>query len=386
MDRFAFMIHPEDPKGDVTRKFPLLGRYLPVGAIDYFCQFFPPLNISHITGLKSAATGKEAEGWFVACPLTPAAMLNLPLDKVYRNIIRTGRLAEQLGVQIVGLGAFTKVVGDAGVTVSKKLNVAVTTGNSYTVALAVQGILEAARRMEISLASASAAVVGATGSIGAVCSQMLARSVAHVLLVGRRAERLAQVRQRVEAIGGAKVSVFTEVQPIRQADLVVTVTSDIETIIDAHHLKPGAVVCDVARPRDVSQRVLEERKDVLVIEGGLVTMPGEVDFGFDYGLPPNLTFGCMAETMILALEGRFENYTLGRDLTVEQVDEIAELGHRHGFDLAGFRSFDCFLSDEQIEIVKKNAFQKRSWTGLQFGEKGQATDNKQRALGEFWGL
>lgn len=359
MDRFAFMFHPEDPKGDVARKFPLLGRYLSVNAINYLCQFFPPLNISRIVGVRSAATGKEVEGQFVACPLTPASMMNLPLNKVYRKIIQTGRLAERLGAQIVGLGAFTKVVGDAGVTVARNLNIAVTTGNSYTVALAVQGVLEAARRMEIPVASASAAVIGATGAIGAVCSQILARSVARILLVGRRAERLAQVRQWVEAIGGARVSVSMDIQAIQQADLVVTVTSDIEAIVDAHHLKTGAVVCDVARPRDVSRQVVEERDDVLVIEGGLVTMPGEVDFGFDYGLQSHLTFGCMAETMILALEGRFENYTLGRDLTMEQVEEIAELGHQHGFRLAGFRSFDRVVSDEEIEIIKRKAYQKQ---------------------------
>lgn len=367
MDRFAFMIHPADPKGDVARKFPLLGRYLPVSAINYFSQFFPPLNISHITGVRSAATGKEIEGWFVACPLTPAPMLNLPLEKVYRKIIQTGRLAERLGAQIVGLGAYTSIVGDAGLTVARNLNIAVTTGNSYTVTLAVQGVLEAARRMEIPQASASAAVVGATGSLGAVCAQMLARSVAEVLLVGRRSDRLAQVRERVEAIGGAKVNVSTDIQTIRQADLVLTVTSAIDTVIDAHHLKAGAVVCDVARPRDVSRQVVEKRDDVLVIEGGLVTVPGEVNFGFNYGLPPHLTFGCMAEAMTLTLEGRFENYTLGRDLTVEQAEEIAGMGQQHGFRLAGFRSFDRAISDEKIETIKKNAHRQRSWAGLRAG-------------------
>ncbi len=359
MDRFAFMIHPEDPKGDVARKFPLLGRYVPVGIINYFCRFFPPLKVSHITGVRSIATGKEVEGWFVACPLTPAAMLSLPLKKAYRKIIHTGHLAERLGAQIVGLGAFTKVVGDAGATVARDLNIATTTGNSYTVALAVWGILEAARRMDISPASAAAAVVGATGSIGAVCSEMLARHVAHILLVGRRPERLAQVRQRVEAIGGARVSVSNDIQAIRQADLVVTVTSAIDTVIGAHHLKTGAIVCDVARPRDVSRQVVEERNDVLVIEGGLVRMPGEVDFGFDYGLPSHLTFGCMAETMILTLEGRFENFSIGRDLTMEQVEEIANLGRQHGFHLDGFRSFDRAISDTEIEGIKRKAHRQR---------------------------
>ena len=35
-DTFAFVIHPIDPKRDVARKFPLLGKMLPIGAINFF--------------------------------------------------------------------------------------------------------------------------------------------------------------------------------------------------------------------------------------------------------------------------------------------------------------------------------------------------------------
>ncbi len=57
-----------------------------------------------------------------------------------------------------------------------------------------------------------------------------------------------------------------------------------------------------------------ERDDVLLIEGGLVDVPGEVDFGLDFGLPPGKAYACMAEAMVLALEGRCESYSLGRQI------------------------------------------------------------------------
>jgi fatty aldehyde-generating acyl-ACP reductase len=41
------------------------------------------------------------------------------------------------------LGAFTAVVGDAGITIAKNLNIPVTTGNSYTVATAIEGTKKA---------------------------------------------------------------------------------------------------------------------------------------------------------------------------------------------------------------------------------------------------
>lgn len=48
---------------------------------------------------------------------------------------------------MVGLGAFTSIVGDAGITVAKNLDIAVTSGNSYTVATALEGTREAVRLM-----------------------------------------------------------------------------------------------------------------------------------------------------------------------------------------------------------------------------------------------
>ncbi len=355
MDNFAFIIHPIDPKRDVERKFPLLGRLLPVSAINFLSRFFPPIYISHITGIRSAATGKEIEGWFVACPLTPARMMELPPPVVYNKIVQTGHVAEKLGARLLGLGAFTSVVGDAGLTIAGRLSIPVTTGDSYTIAVAVQAVREAARRMDIPLPQATAAVVGATGAIGRVCAQLLAADVPRLILVGRRADALEDVAELARQKGDAQVETATEIAAIRQADLVLTVTSAVGTIIDPHHLKTGAVVCDVSRPRDVSRQVVEERDDVLVIEGGMVEVPGEVDFGFDFGFPSRMAFACMAETMTLALEGRYESYTLGRDITIEQVTAIVRLAEKHGFRLGGFRSFERAVTDEHIERIKENA-------------------------------
>ena len=354
MDNFAFIIHPIDPKRDVQRKFPALGKALPASAIDFFSRFFPPVYISHVTGARSAAHGREIEGWFVACPFTPRRMMTLPVETVYAKIVKTVRLAQSRGARLVGLGAYTSVVGDAGITISRRVDVPVTSGDSYTVAMADAAVREAARRMEIDLGRATVAVVGATGAIGAVGAELLARRAPQLILIGRRADRLLRVKAQCEA-AGAEVQVGADVAAIRQADVILAVSSAGDAIIAPHHLKPGAVVCDVARPRDVSRRVIEERGDVLVVEGGLVEVPGEVDFHFDFGLPPKMAFACMAETMALAMEGRYEPYTLGKDLTIAQVEAIDDIGRRHGFRLGGFRSFERAVTDEQIEQIKRNA-------------------------------
>ncbi|MBP8974075.1 MAG: shikimate dehydrogenase, partial [Anaerolineae bacterium] len=89
-DTFAFIIHPIDPKSDVARKYPLLGKVLSEGQINFFSRFFPPVYISEIRGVRSAATGREVRGWFIACPFTPKTMLDLPVEAVYRKIVACG--------------------------------------------------------------------------------------------------------------------------------------------------------------------------------------------------------------------------------------------------------------------------------------------------------
>ncbi len=358
---FGFIFHPISIKEDVSRKWPWVGKILTEGQINFFSRFFPPVDISHIQGIISEATGESAEGWFVACPYTPPTMMRLPVQEVYRKIVACGKRLSEKGAKIVGLGAYTSVVGDAGRTIAERLEVPVTTGDSYTVYIAVEAMREAAHVMDIDIREAKVAVVGATGAIGSTCAELLAKDVPEIVLVGRRLDALESTRERCEG-ALARVHTSTDITAIYDADLILTVTSATHSVIEPHHLKPGAVVCDVARPRDVSRRVFEQRDDVLVIEGGMVEVPGPVDFGFDFGFPRGKSFACMAETIALALEGRYEDYTIGKHISIEQAKEIGEIATRHGFRLSGFRTFEKPVTEEHIARVRERAQQTgRTW-------------------------
>ncbi|NDJ52942.1 MAG: shikimate dehydrogenase, partial [Chloroflexi bacterium] len=302
-DQFVFIIHPIDPKKDVGRRYPLLGKILTEDQIDFFGRRWPPVYVSHITGIQSQETGKVIDGHFVAVPYTPRRMLQLPVGEVYNKIVKAGKMAERLGAGIMGLGAFASVVGDAGVTVAQRSTIAITTGDAYTVAMGVEAVLEAGRQMGTDIASATVAVVGASGAIGAASSQLLARHAGRLILVGRRERRLNVVREQCEGFN-ADVSISTDIASIYEADLILSATSAVSAIIEPEHLKPGAVVCDTAIPRDVSLKVIRQRDDVLVIEGCVVDVPGQVNFNFNFGYPKRRALACMAETMALTLEGR----------------------------------------------------------------------------------
>jgi len=76
----------------------------------------------------------------------------------------------------------------------------------------------------------------------------------------------------------------------------------------------------------------------------------------------------MAETMALALEGRYEDYSVGKQIGLAQVEEIGALAARHGFRLGGFRSFERAVTDEQIDAIRQRAAEARR------GQRGVATN------------
>lgn len=353
MSTFGFIIHPLDAR-DVARKY-ALARRLPDSWVEAILRLMGPHYVSHITGIRSKS-GREIDGHFGGVPLTSRQLATYPPEQCYRKIIDVGKLLVEHGAQIIGLGAHTAVVGDAGKTVADALDVAVTTGNTYTVATAVEGSLKAAEMMGTKAGAAEAAVLGALGSIGRVCALLFASQVPVLRLADRDQGGLDAFAPQVRAEGCAEVSTHTDiVSAVRNADVVIAVTSAVHAVVEADMLKPGAVVCDVARPRDVSRQVGEARPDVLVIEGGAVAIPGDVDFGFDFGFPPKTAYACMAETMLLTLEERFENYTIGRQIDLEKTREIAAIAAKHGFEIAGFRSFERQLSDEAIARTREAA-------------------------------
>ncbi len=352
MTRFAFIVHPVVPD-DVARKYPI-ARLLPDSLVEYVMARTAAKTVSRITGVRSA-TGAETEGWFVGCPLSSRQLVEGDPAHSVAKVVEAARVAEDLGADIVGLGAFTAVVGNGGIEVAEQVDIAVTTGNSYTVATAIEGTLRAAEVMEIDPAASTVAVLGASGSIGRVCAHLLAQRVPRIVLIGRRVEALEEVAAELSGSGAQVEISISAAESVPQADLVVTVTSALDAVIEPEMLRPGAVVCDVARPRDVSARVARERDDVLVIEGGAVAIPGDVQFNFDFGFPPGVAYACMAETMILALEGRAEDYSLGKRLELERVREIAALADRHGFGLAGLRSFERAVEPETIARIKERA-------------------------------
>lgn len=368
VNRFAFVIHPLSQEYFKTVKpIEVLSQVTPpvfMNAVEKILAHAPPFIYSHVTGIKSP-TGVEAEGWLISVGGTPKELLSHSPEFTYRRLLQAAKMAKRLGAQIMGLGAFTKVVGDAGVTVAKRAELPITTGNSYSASGALWAAHDAVERMGLielthdRKVRGKAMIIGATGAIGSVCARLLAQAAEEIYLVSPETSKLLTLREIIQRdTPDAKVHLSTRAdENLRDMDMIVTATSGAgKKILDIMKVKPGCVITDVARPLDLPPSEVKKRPDVLVIESGEILLPGDVQMR-NIGLPKGIAYACLAETIVLCLEGRFENFTIGRNIEWEKVKQIYRLGLRHGMRLAAISGVNGVYSDADIARVRELALE-----------------------------
>jgi predicted amino acid dehydrogenase len=372
INRFAFVIHPLSQEYFKNVKpIELLSQVSPpifMDTLEKVMAYAPPFVYSKVTGIKSP-TGVEAEGWLISVGGTPNEIMSHSPEFTYRRLLDAAAIARGLGAQIMGLGAFTKVVGDAGLTVSKRAPLPITTGNSYSASGALWAAHDAMLRLGLVPKPArgqrvqfKAMVVGATGAIGSVCARMLAMVAAETYLVSPETAKLLSLKESIlRETPDARLFLSSRAdKDISDMDMIVTATSGAgKKVLDIMKVKPGCVITDVARPLDLPPSEVAKRPDVLVIESGEILLPGKVSMK-NIGLPKNVAYACLAETIVLALEGRFENFTVGRNIEWEKVREIYRLGRKHGMKLAAISGVNGPFSDADILRVRRLALAGRA--------------------------
>lgn len=372
VNRFAFVIHPLSQEYFKTvKQIDLLSRVSPpvfMDSLEKIMAYAPPFVYSHVSGIRSP-TGVEAEGWLISVGGTPREIMSRSPEFTYRRLLDAARIAKKLGAQIMGLGAFTKVVGDAGATVAKRAPLPITTGNSYSASGALWAAHDAVLKLGLvprpqgrEKVKFKAMVVGATGAIGSVCARLLVQVAEEVYMVSPETAKLLALKESIlKETPQAKMFLSARAdKDIADMDMIVTATSGAgKKILDIMKVKPGCVITDVARPLDLPPEEVAKRPDVLVIESGEIELPGDVSMK-NIGLPKNVAYACLAETIVLALEGRFECFTVGRAIEWEKVREIYKLGLKHGMKLAAISGVNGPFSDEDIARVRELALAERA--------------------------
>lgn len=360
--KFGFIAHPTSIALQRQVKIiDLLDRTLAEQDRGYQPHLWQPRNLVPFAdfGRIVSATGATCEGILHYLPLTAEQMLSQPRT-IAGRVLEGVHSLQQQGAQLVGLGGFTAIVGNRGLQTLDRSGVAVTTGNSLTAYAAYKNVLEAMARLDVAPDEAEVAVVGYPGSIALVIAKLLARDGCRLRLVHRgSAEQGRESLAYLPADMHGQVRLTSDIDSCYDELRFYVAATSSGGVIDPYRLAPGSVVVDAALPRDVLP-YRHERKDILIIDGGLVSASQALRFGTEtLGLAPKKFLnGCLAETLVLALEGRAEAFSIGRELPEERVLEIGRIAELHGFSPSPMASYGERLREEDFQALRR--FHRRS--------------------------
>ncbi|MGY1495862.1 aminotransferase class III-fold pyridoxal phosphate-dependent enzyme [Streptomyces sp. QTS52] len=352
---FGFLAHAAtDAHRNEVRAFDLLGRLLDEHrGIERAASGHPSVLVPLFTSVTSP-TGARCTGKVWQLPYTAGQLLRHPVTA--RELVATeaARLRDD-GARLIGLGGATSIVGDRGVWTARHVGTTMTSGNSLTTYAAHQELLHVVRLLELAPERTRVAVVGYPGSIALAMAKLLLADGFLLDLVARRGTRPpAALLAHLDARDRERVRLVDEVAQCAGDTRLFVCASSVGGLVDPDLLPPGSVVVDVALPRDVSARP-RATSDVLVVDGGLVSGSERVVIGNgDLPSPAQQLNGCLAETVVLALEGRAESFSLGRELPLERVRLIGELAARHGFVPFPLASFGRRIADEDVERLARH--------------------------------
>ncbi len=368
--KFGFILHPLSR--DYLLKVPGLNLFQKSPSIAKLAErttpYLPGFKFGKISGIESEATGVKVDCDLYLVLETPKEMMRKNKNKMYDKLVKITYQAEKSDNKMIGLGAYTKIVGDAGVTIANRSPLPVTTGNSLSSAATLWAADFAVKKMNLverksDVYQGTLMIVGATGSIGKVSAKVLCRTWKKIVLVAPKPYKLIDVAEEVKEINPICDVVYSTNanEFASECDLIITTTSaQGKKIIDINEIKSGCVVCDVSRPFDISKEDAISRPDILVIASGEVELPGRVQVNRDIGLHGNVVYACLAETALLTMEGRYEPFSLSRDLSYKKVIEIDRMARKHGVKLAAVMGHDQEITVGEIELCRSHALENRS--------------------------
>ncbi|MBI4118864.1 MAG: hypothetical protein HY452_01215 [Parcubacteria group bacterium] len=348
---FAFIVHPRG-YGDVLANIKIT-RFFPKYLVLKILKLIKPFIVSEISGFKSLDAGKELNGLVIAVPLFPKDIVeNRVLTR--KKIEQAVDLAKKKGAQVVGLGGLLGSVTEGGAGLTKREGTIITAGRAYTAYVVTQYAEDAVRRFGLEKEKTTIAVVGAAGGVGSTVTKILAADKFKKIVLIDLERKLGKIKKKTEetAQHQTKVIITHQMHNVLEADIIITATNAPEAVLKSEDIKTGAIIIDDAQPSDISPEVIESRKDIIIIEAGVITA-GNVKTGTNFRLAnKDEIYCCLGEVISIAASSWNGNYSAG-DISLETINEIAVIADKIGFKLAPYQNFGKTIPPETITGVMK---------------------------------
>ena len=340
---FSFLVHfRNNLQEDFSCLHPALSR-VPEGLYRKGIQALPLPSVQW----GRVQSGGEELGEVRMVPTTPAMMLQSAPRKSAARINSAVDKVRDAGCGLVGLGALTAPVMKGGLALRHRTDIGVTNGNAFTAAIMHGTVRQCmAERAGSAKEVRRIAVVGASGSVGSCLSRLIARDgdAGQLVLMARNQAKLDRLAREIRG-GATRITTSTDLGDLVDMDLVIVLTASRNALIRSEHLGRNALVLDGTQPRNTDASLREERPDVVILDGGIVSIQGLAFIGGGLGLARDRYFACFSECVLLSLSGHTGHFSLGQP-TLDHVDHLQALVAQHssrGFDPAPPQSFGRML-------------------------------------------
>ncbi len=316
---FSFLVHPRDMADLYRCRESAFLFERSESEEDFIAQLrdHPPTVIGEVSFSGSAVRGE-----IIGVGFLPEDMFS---RKARERLIEAMKLARIRGAKTVGLGGLTSSATIGGKSLLPYADgMTLTNGNAYTAATTASQVMEAVDILGLDR-QVKIGILGCTGSVGVPTTRLLAEAGFELILVGRNEIR---VRNLFGDLPGPTLS--GDPSTLREADIVVLLTSGGEAGLGESQVSDSTIVLDFAQPGNLSGEFHKavQGRNITVMEGGLVNIPGyrnTVDWGLKH---PESTFACLAETVLFSREG-LRSHSVGRP-SLEFVRRIERVAKRHG--------------------------------------------------------
>lgn len=367
---FTFLVHPRDPFDALecarigNQPLGILAKLIPPALEQEIknrklyksLAKIPPFIIKNS---EITVDGYKIKGNLVAVLMYGEQMLlNSWMPYAKKRIVEAIGLAKESGSSIVGLGAHTSPATLGGTTLRSKGNsissdllsgIGITNGNALTAAMTAEAVKIYSRKLGLKPNETTVGIIGASGSVGAAASRLINeagfRLILHSRVVGKLFDKFPDLENR---------AIFTQdLSDMKACDIIIVMTSAVTSTLQPEHVSPGTIIIEDTQPRNIREHEARKIKKngSLVIDGGFVHIPG-FRCGFNLRLPPETTIACLAETLVLTIEGIGTDFSVG-DADIDKAKTVLAMAKKHKFSVASPTWNSKPIPDKDFDIVKK---------------------------------
>lgn len=354
---FIFFTHPRNEE-DIYATLPFIKTFEKLFSKKFVRQILnlsPCYVVAHVQG----PLGKK--GYVISVTELPETMFTsreLTMRLIRASLSFFRKISRQ---QVyVGLAAWWPIVSNSGLVFLKYLkpaeNITVTSGHTATLASIYLSILKLTEIARITLKDLKLLIIGA-GKVGGSLGDLLAEKVGKLGLVDKNPMRVQAVKVNLEK---KSRNVIVETIPVNDGnfeeviskklgeyDMAVCTTSNTGLLIrDARKLK-SCIVLDDSRP-EAFPRIFSAETGTVVLEGGLMKIPGvSLDSDFGFGKTENI-FGCLSEAIILALDRECRLKPNVGDVDYDNLFNLIEFCRQADIGVGDFKCGQRNVSEEEL--------------------------------------